>query len=315
MSRRTNRRNELLVGGLVLLAGLLFTWMAIQVGALKALGNSITVTARFDDAAGLVPDAAVKVAGVKIGAVRGLAVDFDEAVVTLVLDADAGIRSDVKAQVRARSLLGEKYVALVPKSRDAALLEDGGTIENTVPAIDIDDLLRSVGPLLSQVDPDDVAVLVAAAGKVLEAAEAEAPELLEQANRLLATLNDAAEIVPTLKAEVPAAVADLRTTARRLQGTIDTVDQLLGRADGLVTGVDGAVQDGDALIAELRAVVDELEPGLDDLRAAMEQSDEALAGIRAVLKNVEGLDAEAVRTLLREEGVLVRLRPPKPGRD
>ena len=108
MSRRTNRRNELLVGGLVLLAGLLFTWMAIQVGALKALGNSITVTARFDDAAGLVPDAAVKVAGVKIGAVRSLAVDFDEAVVTLVLDADAGIRSDVKAQVRARSLLGEK---------------------------------------------------------------------------------------------------------------------------------------------------------------------------------------------------------------
>lgn len=315
MSRRTNRRNELLVGGLVLLAGLLFTWMAIQVGALKALGNSITVTARFDDAAGLVPDAAVKVAGVKIGAVRSLAVDFDEAVVTLVLDADAGIRSDVKAQVRARSLLGEKYVALVPKSRDAALLKDGGTIENTVPAIDIDDLLRSVGPLLSQVDPDDVAVLVAAAGKVLEAAETEAPEMLERANRLLASLNDAAEIVPTLKAEVPAAVADLRTTARRLQGTIDTVDQLLGRADGLVTGVDGAVQDGDALIAELRAVVDELEPGLDDLRAAMEQSDEALAGIRAVLKNVEGLDAEAVRTLLREEGVLVRLRPPKPGRD
>lgn len=315
MSRRTNRRNELLVGGLVLLAGLLFTWMAIQVGALKALGNSITVTARFDDAAGLVPDAAVKVAGVKIGAVQDLAVDFDEAVVTLVLDADAGIRSDVKAQIRARSLLGEKYVALVPKTRDAALLSDGGVIENTVPAIDIDDLLRSVGPLLSQVDPDDVAVLVAAAGKVLEAAETEAPEMLERANRLLASLNDAAEIVPTLKAEVPAAVADLRTTARRLQGTIDTVDQLLGRADGLVTGVDSAVQDGDALIGELRAVVDELEPGLDDLRAAMEQSDEALAGIRAVLKNVEGLDADAVRTLLREEGVLVRLRPPKPGRD
>ena len=66
MSRRTNRRNEFLVGGLVLVAGVVFTWMSVQVGALKALGDTVTVTATFTDAAGLVPDAAVKVAGVNL---------------------------------------------------------------------------------------------------------------------------------------------------------------------------------------------------------------------------------------------------------
>lgn len=314
MSRRTSRRNELLVGGLVLLAALVFTWMSVQVGALKALGDTVTVTATFNDAAGLVPDAAVKVAGVKVGAVSKLEVDFDKAVVTLVLDRSAQVREDVRAQIRARSLLGEKYVALKPGSPDAALLADGGAITNVAKAIDVDDLLRAIGPLLAEVKPEDVAQLVAAAGEVLEAAGDEAPALLEKANQLLDTLNEAAEVVPTLKTEVPALVRDLRGTARRLETTIDSVDALLAKADGMATSLEPATSQAPEAMTELRALMAELEPGMDDLRAAIERSDEVVASLEKVLGNVEGLDAEAVRKILREEGVLVRLKPPPKGK-
>lgn len=314
MSRRSNRRNELMVGGLVLAAALVFTWMSIQVGALKALGNTIEVTATFQDAAGLVPDSAVKVAGVKVGAVTRLDVDFDKAVVTMVLDAPAEVRSDVRAQIRSRSLLGEKYVALKPQSPDAALLTDGGAITNTAAAVDIDGLLQAIGPLLAEVKPADVSKLVDAAGELLAAAGDEAPALLSKANTLLDTLNEAAEIVPTLKTQVPALMRDLRATTARVNDTIKTVDGLLAQAKTIADDVQRVSNDAPEAVAEVRALIAQLEPGMDDLRAALEQSDEVVAQLRAVLKNVEGLDEAAVRRLLREEGVLVRVKPPKPGR-
>jgi len=313
MSRRTSRRNELLVGGLVLLAGLIFTWMSIQVGALKALGDTIEVTATFEDAAGLVEDAAVKVAGVKVGGVKDLSVDFDKAVVTLVLDAKAGLRNDVRAQVRARSLLGEKFIALTPQTKTAPLLGDGDSIK-TIGTVDIDQLVTAIGPLLAEVRPEDMAKLVEAAGSILGTVEAEAPELVDEAKTLLGRLNEMASIAPSIKTEVPAALADVRAAAKRLDATITKVDGLLDSMEGIVQEAEGAMGQVTPAVKDVRALLDEIGPGIDDLRSAMEQSDEAMASIRKVLKNVEGLDEEAVVRILREEGVLVRLKAPPPPR-
>mgnify|MGYP002629418638 CR=1 FL=1 len=313
MSRRTSHRNELLVGGLVLLSALIFTWMSIQVGALKSLGNTIRVTARFEDAAGLVEDAAVKVAGVKVGGVQDLDIDFDTAVVTLVLDADAGLRSDVRAQVRARSLLGEKFIALTPISRDAPLLADGDVIA-TIGTVDIDQLVTALGPLLAEIEPGDMARLVTAAGEILGTLQADTPALVGQAKTLLERLNEIASIAPALKTEVPGAIADVRRAARQLGATIERVDALLAKTDGVVDQAGGAMTDVGPALADVRALLAELGPGVDDLRAAMEQSDEAMSSLRKILHNVEGLDEEAVTRILREEGVLVRLKAPPPGK-
>ena len=68
MSR--NARNEVLVGALLIIAAGVFVWLAIQIGAMQGLEKTIRVTVRFNDAAGLVPDSAVKVAGVAVGAVK-----------------------------------------------------------------------------------------------------------------------------------------------------------------------------------------------------------------------------------------------------
>lgn len=313
MSRRTSRRNELLVGGLVLLSALVFTWMSIQVGALKSLGDTIQVTARFEDAAGLVEDAAVKVAGVKVGGVQDLTVDFDTAMVTLVLDAKAGLRNDVRAQVRARSLLGEKFIALTPMSREAPLLADGDEI-TTIGTVDIDQLVTALGPLLAEVKPGDMAKLVSAAGEILGTVQTEAPELVAQAKTLLERLNEMASIAPDIKAQVPAALADVRRAARQLSATIERMDALLEKTGGVVDQADGAMGQVTPALDDVRALLDELKPGVDDLRAAMEQSDEAMASFRKILANVEGLDEDAVIRILREEGVLVRLKPsPKTG--
>jgi len=311
MSRSRSRANELRVGALLLVAAAVFGWLSIQIGALRGLGGSTVVTATFDDAAGLVKDAAVKVAGVEVGSVQALDVDFDRAVITLRLRSDSGIRSDVRAQIRARSLLGEKYVALEPVSQDAPLLQDGGVIEATLPSVEIDDLVAALGPVLSRVDPDDVARIVHNAAELSDRLGEEGPVLLSDSKQLLDRLNEAASIAPTIQRDVPALLGDLRRTTGQLEQTLERADTLVVKAGEVLEHVDEAGQKVPGAVDDIQQLVSKVEPGMDDLARALEQSDEAVADLRKVLDNFEGFDEEAVRRLLREEGVLVRLRPSK----
>ena len=210
MSRTRSPSHEVRVGMLLLVALAVFTWLSIQVGALRSFGDTFRVVAEFDDAAGLVEDATVKIAGVPVGAVESLELDFDRARVVLLLNHDAGIRSDVRAEIRARSLLGEKYVALRPQSETAALLGDGDVISNTVSAMDVDKIITRFGPLLDKVNPDDVARIVENLGEVTEGLGRDAPKVFEGLNGLISRLNLAAEAAPELKEEVPLLVTDLR---------------------------------------------------------------------------------------------------------
>jgi phospholipid/cholesterol/gamma-HCH transport system substrate-binding protein len=299
---------------MLLIAALaVFAWMSVQIGALQGLGSTITVTVVLEDAAGLVQDAAVKVAGVEVGKVRGLRVEFDSAVVTLALRKGASLRADVRAQVRARSLLGEKYLSLTPRSEDAPLLVDGDTILDVRPTVEIDDLIAALGPALAAVNPDDVARLVSSAADVSVAVGTDADELVSKAVELLDKLNDMASIAPAVKEEVPALLSELRATNTELRRALARTDALLTSAERTMANVDQAAAEAPGLVADVRRILAELEPGVDDLRGAMEQSDETMAAMRTLLQNFEDFDTDALRRLLREEGVLVRLKAPPKG--
>lgn len=64
-------------------------------------------------------------------------------------------------------------------------------------------------------------------------------------------------------------------------------------------------------VGDARALMATLEPGVDDLNRALESSDEAVERLNKVLANFEDFDQESLRRLLRQEGVLVRLKPEK----
>lgn len=316
MSRIPSRSNEIRVGLLLLVAVGVFGWLSIQIGALRSFGDSVTVTARFADAAGLVADSAVKVAGVEVGGVKTLDVDFDSAVATLVLQSDAGLRSDVRAEIRARSLLGEKYVALVPISETAPLLQDGGVITNTVAPVEIDHLIASLGPLLQDVEPEEISRLIRSLASIAESLARNSDALSDDAAGLLSRLGDLAELAPVLKEDIPPLLAEARKLARHLDRTAGKADGLVDELGGTVERantslgkVDAALDGVPALIADAQGVVDTLEPSADDLARALESSDEAVARLETILKNFENFDEEALRRLLRQEGVLVRLRP------
>lgn len=311
MSRNRSRQHEIRVGALVLIAGFVFSWLAIRIGGMDALGDTITVAVRLPDAAGLVVDSGVKVAGVQVGRVRDLRVDFDHAVATLELSAEAGLRRDVRLSVRARSLLGEKYVALEPQGQTAPPLADGDTIADVLPPVEIDGLVQAFGPLVQQVRPEDVQVLVSGMARIAGAGADELPSLIADLKVVLAGAKDAAALGPELRQDVPRLLTDLRSATAELRA-------VLGQAGGTLDAARPAVDDAGAALARIGPLLDRVEkdlalvePGLDDAGRALEGSDELVGRLQRIADDLDWLDRQGLRSLLREEGILVRLKPPK----
>lgn len=118
MSRRprlkpVKDRSPVAVALVGLLALALLAALAYNVERLPLVGGGTTYTADFSEAAGLGDGDEVRVAGVKVGQVTGVALDGAKVKVTFkVQDAWVGDRST--AAIAIKTLLGEKYLALDP---------------------------------------------------------------------------------------------------------------------------------------------------------------------------------------------------------
>lgn len=134
---------ELLTGAVVLLVAGGFLLYAVA-GSGRSLtgGPGINLIARFDRIDGLGAGADVRLAGVKVGQVVAQRIDPETFLAVLTLRVDAGLRlpSDTSAEIQSESLLGGKYVALVPGGSER-ILAAGGEITITQSAVSLESLL------------------------------------------------------------------------------------------------------------------------------------------------------------------------------
>jgi len=103
----------------------------------------------------------VKLRGIIVGEVRGVATDGDEATVRLALKPDQvdEISSAVSARILPKTLFGEKYVALVPPTGSQGRHIRAGDVitrDKTAVGIEIEKVLNDALPLLQAVDPADL---------------------------------------------------------------------------------------------------------------------------------------------------------------
>lgn len=289
------------MGVLVLVALGLLAYMALQVGALRGLGKELHVQARMNDAAGLTQGAMVKVAGIDIGRVEGLEIDHDEAIVSMAIEPSAAIRQDAIVRVRARSVLGEKYVELVPGSRDAALLQDGGTLQSARTPVEIDQLVNDLGPLVGAMDP-----------KVLERSLSVLTQALEDDPERLARMLDDAEVLlhngAQASAELPGLVDETRATLRAVRGAADDARPIVARADRVVAQLEAGTRDLEGTRAEVDGLIADTRVAVKDGGALVARLEDNGDQIERILDNVEQIDKWELRRLLREEGIVVRLK-------
>jgi phospholipid/cholesterol/gamma-HCH transport system substrate-binding protein len=140
----TRRGIETLVGVFVLLGFVAIGYLALKAANLAAMtvGETYTVTARFDNIGGLKPRAPVKSAGVTVGRVASISLDPQtfQGLVTLELEKRFEFPKDTSASILTAGLLGDQYVGLNPGGDDKNLMQ-GDTIKLTQSAVVLENLI------------------------------------------------------------------------------------------------------------------------------------------------------------------------------
>ena len=116
-------RTDVLVGIFVLGGVICLGYLAIRLGKLELFGNAgYVVYADFASVARLKLGDPVEIAGVKVGKVESLALADDRARITVRLEPQVKLQEDAIASVRARGLIGDKFVLVTPGASDKIIV-------------------------------------------------------------------------------------------------------------------------------------------------------------------------------------------------
>ncbi|MBN8929840.1 MAG: outer membrane lipid asymmetry maintenance protein MlaD [Rhodospirillales bacterium 69-11] len=132
---------EVLTGAVVLLVAAGFLAYAVAHSG-RSTASGYPLHAQFDHIDGLGPGSDVRIAGVKVGSVTGTHLDPKTyfAIVDLTVRDDVKLPKDSSAEITSESLLGGKFLALVPGG-DETMLKPGQAITITQGSISLEQLL------------------------------------------------------------------------------------------------------------------------------------------------------------------------------
>ncbi|MBD1389896.1 outer membrane lipid asymmetry maintenance protein MlaD [Neiella sp. HB171785] len=142
------RRVEIAVGLFVVMAIASIAILSVKVATWGLTGgqSTYTVYARFDNIGGLKERAPIKIGGVVIGRVASITLEsqYYTPVVELRINSMYDeIAETSSASILTSGLLGEQYVGITPGFviDDIAMLKDGDYINDTKPALVLEDMI------------------------------------------------------------------------------------------------------------------------------------------------------------------------------
>lgn len=135
---------EILAGVFIILGALALFVLALKVSGWTSYSKSqaITISANFDEIGDLKVRAPIKIAGVDVGEVTAIQLDNKEfrAKVFMLIDKKYSIPVDSSASILSVSLLGSKYISIIPGFAND-YLKNGEEITETRPAVMLENLI------------------------------------------------------------------------------------------------------------------------------------------------------------------------------
>lgn len=280
---RNNLARDAAVGAMVLVAIGLLGYMATRLGSVGR-GEGRTLTMVFEDATGLIETAPVAISGVKVGSVRSISYDGGGAKVVASVRTDLKVFADATAHVKAKSLLGEKFVALEPGTEAAGPLQ--GDSVKTRPSGDIDRMAAAFARIAETLDPEDVKAIV---------------------HGLAVALGEGGE-----GTSVPEAIRDV---GRDLHALAKSLETATGSAQDVAAQLKPVLARLDEVGAKAGRTLDGLDPAVDRLPETLANIERASKRIDALLARAEKVQLDDlkrdIQKILQEEGVYVRMKSRK----
>lgn len=273
--------------------------IAFAAGILRWFDDTYEIEAVFADAAGVVRDDDVRVAGVEVGRVTAVEADRDEGnvIVRMVVDKGVELGPATTAEVALATLLGTKFVRLagpveapflheqpaaervIPLERtrtpfDVFELTDVGT--RVVEETDTEKVNRLITQLadITQGKREQVTELLEGIGRVsaaLAEKDAQLRSLLEKGDRLSATLAEKDDTIAALLEQSDAVLALVSRRRADIGRGLRAANTAVGQLSGIVAGHR----------TDIDLILDTLHPALDILDRRQGDIDRSLAWLGA----------------------------------
>jgi phospholipid/cholesterol/gamma-HCH transport system substrate-binding protein len=135
--------------GVFFLAGLaIFAYVWFKVLDLGFFKEAFLLKARFKSVEGLVPDAQVQIAGMKVGKVKSIRFDAESGKVLVTMEISDAYKNAIpegsRITFKTKGLLGDKYIVIEPGKPNAPKLKPGEEIEQTYEPVDQEKVFESV---------------------------------------------------------------------------------------------------------------------------------------------------------------------------
>jgi phospholipid/cholesterol/gamma-HCH transport system substrate-binding protein len=204
--------------------------LAVVIGNLS-FGSKRTYRAEFVDATGLVKGDDVRIAGVKVGSVKDIAiVDRTRAMVTFDVQTGTALMRSTHVDIRYRNLVGQRYIALTNEIGSTGVLTPGSTIpvRQTSPALDLTLLFNGFKPLFQALSPSDVNELSYEIIQVFQGQGGTLDGLLAHTASVTSTLARRDQVIGSLITNLNTVLDHVGRRNRQLNELITTYQHFVG---------------------------------------------------------------------------------------
>ncbi|WP_328667150.1 MCE family protein [Streptomyces sp. NBC_00322] len=254
-----------------------------------------TYRAVFSDVTSLEEGDDIRVAGVRVGEVRDIAIkDRTLAEVTFTVAHDRPLLASTGAVIRYRSLVGSRYVALTEGAGNGTRLEAGGVIplSRTKPALDLNALLGGFKPLFAALSPNDVNQLATEIIKTLQGEGGTVNSLLAHTASLTTTIADRDELIGSVIDNLNTVLGTLDKRDARFSGLLKQLQRLISglSADrkpigASLAGIDGLTEATSGLLQDARPPLRGDIAGLRELTGTLNENEKTVEGVLKRLPN------------------------------
>lgn len=273
----------------------------------------------------LVVGSDVKAAGVDVGTVAGIDVRQGQPRVTMQLNEQAPLHQGARVNVRYKTLLQETFLEV--SDGDGAELANGSTLPagSAIPAVDLDDLLRSV----DEPTRKSLASLVRSLGTATDGTHRDIAATLHGMGDLgrdgktaLAALSRQSDQLERLTGNTATMLAALDTQQGRIAQLVGDADELtkvtaegaddikaiMRKLPGLLDTAREAGTGLTTLSGSLGPVAADLDAAAPDLTAALRELPATARDLRGLLPALDGVLDQAPATLQRVPAVSTDVR-------
>jgi phospholipid/cholesterol/gamma-HCH transport system substrate-binding protein len=285
--RPFRERNPVLIGFAGLVAIALMMLAAFRADQLPLIGGGDTYYAEFAEAGGLQKGDEVRIAGIKVGEVKEIALDGNLVRVEFLIDKGVEFGPNTEAVIRVKTLLGDMFVGLEPEG--SGQLDPGSTIdiEHTTAPYDVVDAFSDLSDTTTRIDTGQLATSFDTVSEMLEQTPEEIRGTLDglsrlsrniaardaQINSLLQNLDKVSGVLADRNQELVKLFEDGTVLFRAVAARRDAIHNLLVSTQQLSGQLRGLVAD---TRADLRPALSELSDVLDVLKKNEENLDESL---------------------------------------